>query len=151
MNRRHFFGMTAAALVGAGLPLTLLPERSIFLPPKCGRYPSDFVMREVIQFSLSADKFIIRYDAPFEGPQGPRQPFTLVDLPDSAVYTRGKLPLLNDANVFVPEVWRFDERILRELRQNARDKFARSAFLSGWGASKVLLELPHGVESASYV
>jgi hypothetical protein len=151
MNRRHFFGMTAAALVGVGLPLSLLPERSIFLPPRQGWYPSDFVMGEVIQFGLSVNQFVVRHDAHFEGAQGSRQPYTLAYLPDLAVYSCSKLPLLTDANIFMPDVWRFDERILRELRQNARDKFARGAFLAGWDASKKLLPLPHGVDHARYV
>ena len=65
MNRRHFFGMTAAALIGAGLPLSLLPERSIFLPPRGGWYPSDLRMREVIQYSVLDDKLFVRHDALF--------------------------------------------------------------------------------------
>lgn len=36
MNRRQFFGMTAAAVAAAGLPALVLPERTIFLPPRTG-------------------------------------------------------------------------------------------------------------------
>jgi hypothetical protein len=65
MNRRKFFGMTVAALTAAGLPLTLLAEKSIFLPPSCGWYPSDLRMREVIQYSVIDDKLFIQHDALF--------------------------------------------------------------------------------------
>lgn len=41
MNRRQFFGMTAAAVAAAGLPLCLLPERKIFLPPRQKWVPVD--------------------------------------------------------------------------------------------------------------
>ena len=151
MNRRHFFGMTAAALIGAGLPLSLLPERSIFLPPREGWYPSDFVMREVIQYMINADAHAVRHDALFQGPQGPVQSFTLVYLPESAVRTRGRVPVLNHSCVTVPDVEMFDDRILRELRKNARNKFAQDAFHAGLDAPRVLLPLPEGAIHAEYV
>jgi hypothetical protein len=65
MNRRRFFGMSIAALTAIGLPAWLLPERSIFLPPVCGWYPSDLRMRETIQYSAIDDKLFIRHDALF--------------------------------------------------------------------------------------
>lgn len=65
MNRRRFFGMSIAALTAIGLPAWLLPERSIFLPPACGWYPSDLRMRETIQYSAIDDKLFIRHDALF--------------------------------------------------------------------------------------
>jgi hypothetical protein len=36
VNRRQFFGMTAAAVAAAGLPAFVLPRKTIFLPPKGG-------------------------------------------------------------------------------------------------------------------
>ena len=151
MNRRKFFGMTAAALVGAGLPLSLLPERSIFLPPREDWYPSNFVMREVIQYVINADAYGVRHDALFEGPQGPVQSFTMVYLPESAVRTRGRVPVLNHSCVTIPDVEMFDDAILRELRKNARSKFAQTAFHTGLDAPKILLPLPRGAEHARYV
>lgn len=62
MNRRQFFGMTAAALASAGLPLTLLPEKSIFLPPINGWPQTPFVMREVRQYLINNDTMPMRYE-----------------------------------------------------------------------------------------
>lgn len=155
MNRRHFFGMTAAALIGAGLPLSLLPERSIFLPPREGWYPSDFVMREVIQYNIGADCFAVRHDVPFERDGIPIQPWTLAYLSPSAVKTERIIPL-NAPDMKVPDMHTFDDEVLRMLRRNAREKFAQMAFNAGFDAPRKLLplpdcNLPYGVENARYV
>ena len=61
LTRRQFFGMTAGALIAAGLPLALLPEKTIVLPPKSGWYP-DLRMREVEQYVVNTDSLVTRYD-----------------------------------------------------------------------------------------
>ena len=66
MNRRHFFGMTLAAVTAAGLPALVLPERSIFLPPRYGWKPGQVTagyMREVEQWVLEDCERRWRYDA----------------------------------------------------------------------------------------
>lgn len=66
MNRRQFFGMSAAAVALAGLPALVLPERSIFLPPRFGWQPyklGDGYMREVEQYVINTDSLAYRYDA----------------------------------------------------------------------------------------
>jgi hypothetical protein len=65
MNRRKFFGMTAAALTAAGLPLSLLPEKTIFLPPRQG-WPPNFTLREVEQWTINDDTLWVRYDAAWQ-------------------------------------------------------------------------------------
>jgi hypothetical protein len=62
VNRRKFFGMSAAALIGAGLPLALLPEKTIFLPPKSGWPQTSLVMREIRQYLINDDSMPMRYD-----------------------------------------------------------------------------------------
>lgn len=62
MNRRHFFGMTLAAVTAAGLPTLVLPERSIFLPPRTGWFPEKLRMREVQQYLINTDTFATRWD-----------------------------------------------------------------------------------------
>jgi hypothetical protein len=67
MNRRKFFGMTLAGLAAAGLPAILMPEKTLFLPPKYGWKPhliGDFQMREVCQYLINLDELLSwRYDA----------------------------------------------------------------------------------------
>lgn len=66
MNRRQFFGMTAAAVAAAGLSPLLLPEKIIFLPPRWGWKPSQLgsgYMRQVSQYMINRDEFCWRYDA----------------------------------------------------------------------------------------
>ena len=66
MNRRQFFGMTAAAVAAAGLPALVLPERTLFLPPKFGWKPSQLgagYMRAVEQYVINFDEMHYRYDA----------------------------------------------------------------------------------------
>lgn len=60
MNRRHFFGMTAAAVAMAGLPSMVLPEKTIFLPPRWGWKPAQLgagYMREMQQFCIDEDRY----------------------------------------------------------------------------------------------
>jgi hypothetical protein len=66
MNRRKFFGMTIGAIAAAGLSPLLLPEKTIFLPPRYGWKPSALghgYMREVKQYSINQDELLYRYDA----------------------------------------------------------------------------------------
>lgn len=60
MNRRQFFGMTAAAVVAAGLPLSVLPERTIFLPPHGGVWLPR--MRQIEQYLINIDAYRMRWD-----------------------------------------------------------------------------------------
>ena len=62
MNRRQFFGMTATALAAAGLPLALLPEKTIFLPPANGWPQTPLRMREIRQYVINNDTMPMRYD-----------------------------------------------------------------------------------------
>ena len=145
MNRRKFFGMTAAALVGAGLPLSLLPERSVFLPPREDWYPSDFVMREVIQFDLSRNKFMIRHDVMFDDHGKPLQNFIARYIEDSAVINNPDGMTVGDTP------FTFNDKALQCLRRNSRNEFALSAFANAYETPKILLRLPYGVSHAEYV
>lgn len=62
MNRRQFFGMSAVAVAAAGLPALVLPERSIFLPPRTGWFPEKLRMREVQQYLINTDSLATRWD-----------------------------------------------------------------------------------------
>lgn len=62
MNRRHFFGMTLAAVAAAGLSPLVLPERTIFLPPRTGWFPEKLRMREVQQYLINTDTLATRWD-----------------------------------------------------------------------------------------
>lgn len=62
MNRRQFFGMTAAAVAAAGLPALVLPERTIFLPPRTGWFPEKLRMREIQQYLINNDSLATRWD-----------------------------------------------------------------------------------------
>jgi hypothetical protein len=62
MNRRKFFGMTIAAVAAAGLPALVLPERTIFLPPRAGWFPEALRMREVQQYLINTDTLATRWD-----------------------------------------------------------------------------------------
>jgi hypothetical protein len=66
LNRRKFFGMTALAVAAAGLPALVLPEKTIFLPPRYGWKPAqlgDGYMRELSQYVINVDEMHYRYDA----------------------------------------------------------------------------------------
>lgn len=66
MNRRQFFGMSASGILLAGLPAMVLPERTIFLPPRFGWTPSKLLpgdMREIEFYEVSHDVMLVRYDA----------------------------------------------------------------------------------------
>lgn len=66
MNRRKFFGMSVAALTAAGLPLALLPERTMFMPPRFGWRPAelgDGFMREVSYVDIAHLGNVHRFDA----------------------------------------------------------------------------------------
>lgn len=66
MNRRKFFGMSVAAVTLAGLPEIVLPQKTIFLPPKHGWHPaqlSNGSMRESRQYLINTDSEMWRYDA----------------------------------------------------------------------------------------
>lgn len=56
MNRRQFFGMTAAALAGYGLSELLLPRRTLFLPPAEGWVTNDYAhVRYAKQYTILND------------------------------------------------------------------------------------------------
>jgi hypothetical protein len=61
--------MTATALAAAGLPLALLPEKRIFLPPAQGWFQSPLRMREVRQYFINNDTYPFRYDVAWGGQQ----------------------------------------------------------------------------------
>lgn len=89
MNRRHFFGMTLGALAAAGLPAILMPERTVFLPPKNGWHPhalAGMYMREVEQYDINSDCMHFRYDAVGRDIWGGEQQFhvDMKNLPDEA-------------------------------------------------------------------
>ncbi len=61
MNRRKFFGMTLAGIVAAGLPELVLPERSIFLPPRLG-WHHGLRLRYVEQYDCCNDPVPLRFE-----------------------------------------------------------------------------------------
>lgn len=64
MNRRQFFGMSAAALAAIGLS-EMLPAKTIFLPPRFGWGPTRLLpgcIREAGQYDINNDEMIWRYD-----------------------------------------------------------------------------------------
>lgn len=85
MNRRQFFGMTAAAVASAGLPALVLPDKTIFLPPRGGWWAPHLRLREVEQYTINDDALWLRYDAAWKTLLGERvqvycEPFPLSGL-----------------------------------------------------------------------
>ena len=134
MNRRHFFGMTLAALAAAGLPALVLPERTIFLPPRQGWWTPKLALREVEQWTINDDTLWLRYDAAW------------LSLLGEHVQAHCDFPLTGlDSMSLTPEG-------MAELRtgfaNSARDALAR---YKPFGGSPVELPLPRGIHHARYV
>lgn len=64
--------MTAAAVAAAGLPALVLPEKTIFLPPRGGWWAPQLRLREVEQYTINDDALWLRYDAAWETLLGDR-------------------------------------------------------------------------------
>ena len=119
MNRRKFFGLSAATVAALGLPEIVLPERKIFLPPRSGWY-SDLRMREIEQYVIHEDALIVRYD----------MAWVL-----NGKYTQYHVDMVRQADEFLP--------IQREA---ARDQFRQIMDRDGLHHAKtVRLALPTGL------
>lgn len=79
MNRRHFFGMTAAAVIAAGLPLSVLPDRTIFLPPTGGIWLPK--MRQIEQYLINDDSLLMRWDMAWITKEGKTEQAYLLEEP----------------------------------------------------------------------
>lgn len=79
MNRRQFFGMTAAAVIAAGLPLSVLPERTIFLPPHGGLWLPR--MRQIEQYLINDDSLRMRWDMAWVTKEGIKEQAYLLEEP----------------------------------------------------------------------
>jgi hypothetical protein len=90
MNRRHFFGMTAAAVVAVGLPLSVLPERTIFLPPNGGVWLPK--MRQIEQYLINDDSLRMRWDMAWVTADGQREQAYLLEEPMSGLEQIGMGP-----------------------------------------------------------
>ncbi len=133
MNRRKFFGMTVAALTAAGLPLTLLPEKTIILPPREGWPQPALRMREVRQYIINNDTMPTRYDVAWGMQQWH------VDFPEMQWSLEKTDPKL------------FAE-LLENQRSIARQTFERIRREHGFSnADQRELKLPRGIYWARYV
>lgn len=72
MNRRRFFGMSVAAVLAAGLPLSVLPERKLFLAP-AGGFWTGLPMRESAQYVINQDACLGRFDVQWVTAAGERE------------------------------------------------------------------------------
>jgi hypothetical protein len=133
MNRRRFFGMSVAALTAAGLPLSLLPEREIFLPPRSG-WPPNFTLREVEQWTINDDTLWVRYDAAWQSLRG------------SLVHAHCDFPITGLDSMSLTE------NGMAELRSGFADQ-ARIALMQykPFAGRQIELGLPLGVSRARYV
>ncbi len=130
MNRRQFFGMTAAAVAAAGLPALVLPERTTFLPPRLGWFQPPMRMREVQQYFINEDALAMRWDMAW---------ITALGEYEQHYYA-----------LSTPRPW--TEGIPEELRTLVRED-VRAELIAKIprGARMVELELPRTVHWAAYV
>lgn len=133
MNRRKFFGMTIAALTAAGLPITLLPDKKIFLPPRSGFW-TPLMIREVEQYLINNDSLCMRWDVAWELNGERNQAWVEMDGPSGLQYT----------SMTEPERLRL--RIYR--REMARRKLAEFVPM---GAKPFPPKLPNGLVYAAHV
>ena len=125
MNRRHFFGMTLAGVVAAGLPEILLPEKSIFLPPRGGW--QNWTMREIDHYRIINDVELTQWAAAWlvDG----RQELYYCDMLTTKTY---------------------EERLRQRIV--AADTFNRIEKTLGWeGCKRVLPRLPRDRSIGRYV
>lgn len=131
MNRRHFFGMTLAAVAAAGLPALVLPDRSIFLPPRLGWFRAPLHYREIRQYLINQDATPTRFDVLYEDTWGEKRQYFL-DFPE----VTGLEQLQN------PSIW-------DHQRDIAVETFERIRKDEGLRYSSEKLALPgHGAEFA---
>lgn len=133
MNRRQFFGMTVAAVVAAGLPLSVLPEKTIFLPPRGGLW-TPLRIREVEQYIINNDSLAMRWDVAWElnGERG--QAYSTVSPLSGLEYTA-----MSEAERLKYREWH---------REMARQHLAR--FIPA-GAKPFPPKLPNGLVYAAHV
>lgn len=135
LNRRQFFGMSAAAVALAGLPSIVLPDRSIFLPPRRGWF-QQIRMREIQQYCINTDSFPLRWDVAWEYvPSGGGQFYFILD----------SLPY--------PGVKAVPADQLEYFRDMARDHFKKIYEREQlWNSKQITLQLPGpSVEHAIYI
>lgn len=120
MNRRQFFGMTAAAVAAAGLSPLVLPERTIFLPPRSGWPHEPWYIREIRQYTINDDQIPTRFDALYEDIWGSERQYR-VDFPQVTA-----LDALHDPSIFdrqrksalaQMEAIRLEHRLLKSSKQ----------------------------------
>lgn len=85
MNRRHFFGMTVAAVVAAGLSPLVLPDRTVFLPPRGGWLQKPWQIREVEQYLINNDSLAMRWDIAWITPDGEYAQYYVLEEPISGL------------------------------------------------------------------
>lgn len=136
MNRRQFFGMSAAAVALAGLPAIVLAERKFFLPPRGGWIERGLVMREIQQYLINDDSMPMRYDSAWMK-DGHLAQFH-VDF-DSIPFSM---------SMHLAEY----NRILEQYRAEARERLTQIQRAHGLdGCHSLLLPLPRTALGARYV
>lgn len=101
ISRRKFFGMTAVAVAAAGFPQFVLPEKTIFLPPRFGWNPSALgkgYLRETEQYIINFDEMWWRYDAIGRDIWGK----------DHQFHVDAKVPSLDQARMLITDKFRAD-------------------------------------------
>ena len=128
MNRRQFFGMTAAAVVAAGLPLSVLPNRTIFLPPRGGLWLPR--MRQIEQYLINNDSLAMRWDMAWITLRG----------------TKEQAYLLEEPGISGLEQISIDPATLAAMKENKRE-FARQVLAKKvpLGARVIEVPIPTGI------
>lgn len=134
MNRRQFFGMSALAVAAAGLSPLVLPDKTIFLPPRSGWWTPKMILREVEQWTINDDTLWVRYDAAWKSLSGKH------------VQAHCDFPLTG------LDIASFSEDGMAQLRAGFADQ-ARIALarFKPFAGRQIELALPRGVDQARYI
>ena len=74
MNRRKFFALASTVPIAAVLIENPF-EKRIFLPPRGGWFAHEIRMREVLQYLINLDAFILRHDVAWIDRNGEKQQY----------------------------------------------------------------------------